>query len=148
MYNGITGEEIKARIFVGDMTYIRLKHFVSNKVQWRARGPVQLLTRQPTEGRSKRGGLRLGEMEKDVFIAHGAALSLKERFDSDKVLIPVCSKCGTVAVYNLKRKTGYCPIDGDDAPIKLIETSASFKILLDELKSMGIYPKIILGDKI
>ncbi|MDP8012684.1 MAG: DNA-directed RNA polymerase subunit B, partial [Nanoarchaeota archaeon] len=113
MYNGITGEEIKARIFVGDMMYIRLKHFVSNKIQWRARGPVQLLTRQPTEGRSKRGGLRLGEMEKDGFIAHGAALALKERFDSDKVVIPVCAKCGSIAVYNFKRRTGYCPIDGE-----------------------------------
>ncbi len=148
MYNGITGEEMKTKIFVGDMTYIRLKHFVANKIQWRARGPIQLLTRQPTEGRSKSGGLRLGEMEKDCFVAYGAALSLKERFDSDKISIPICSKCGMIAVYNVRKKTGYCPIDGEDAPIKLIEVSASFKILLDELKSIGIYPKVIMGRKV
>ena len=148
MYNGITGEEMKVRIFVGDMTYIRLKHLVEYKIQWRARGPIQLLNRQPTEGKSKRGGLRLGEMEKDCFVAYGTALALKERFDSDKVTIPVCSKCGMVAVYNVKKKTGYCPIDGEDAQIKLIEVSVSFKILLDELKSVGIYPKMVLGSKV
>ncbi|MCL5101046.1 MAG: DNA-directed RNA polymerase subunit B [Candidatus Parvarchaeota archaeon] len=148
MYNGITGEEMKTKIFVGDMAYIRLKHFVSNKIQWRARGPIQLLTRQPTEGKSKSGGLRLGEMEKDCFVAYGAAMSLKERFDSDKISIPVCSKCGMIAVYNVKKKTGYCQLDGEDAPIKLIEVSASFKILLDELKSVGIYPKVVVGRKV
>ena len=148
MYNGITGEEMKVRIFVGNMTYIRLKHLVEYKIQWRARGPIQLLNRQPTEGKSKRGGLRLGEMEKDCFVAYGTALALKERFDSDKVTIPVCSKCGMVAVYNVKKKTGYCPIDGEDAQIKLIEVSVSFKILLDELKSVGIYPKMVLGSKV
>ncbi len=148
MYNGITGEEMKTRIFVGDMAYIRLKHFVSNKIQFRARGPIQLLTRQPTEGKSKSGGLRLGEMEKDCFVAYGAAMSLKERFDSDKISIPVCSKCGMISVYNVRKRTGYCQLDGEDAPIKLIEVSASFKILLDELKSIGIYPKIALGKKV
>jgi DNA-directed RNA polymerase subunit B' len=148
MYNGITGEEMKTRIFIGDMTYIRLKHFVSNKIQWRARGPIQLLTRQPTEGKSKSGGLRLGEMEKDCFVAYGAAMSLKERFDSDKISIPVCQKCGMIGVYNVRKKTGLCQLDGEDSPIKLIEVSASFKILLDELKSVGIYPKIILGKKV
>ncbi|MGC8698745.1 MAG: DNA-directed RNA polymerase subunit B [Candidatus Acidifodinimicrobium sp.] len=148
MYNAITGDEIEATIFVGDMLYTRLKHVVTNKVQWRARGPVQLLTRQPTEGKSKRGGLRLGEMEKDCFVAYGAALALKERFDSDKVTIPVCAKCGLVAVYNVKKRTGYCPVDGEDVPIKLVEVSNSFKILLDELKSMGIYPKLLIGSKI
>lgn len=148
MYNGITGEQMKTRIFVGDMTYIRLKHFVSNKIQWRARGPIQLLTRQPTEGKSKSGGLRLGEMEKDCFVAYGAALSLKERFDSDKISIPVCQKCGMISVYNVRKKTGYCQLDGEDVSIKLIEVSASFKILLDELKSAGIYPKIMLGKKV
>jgi DNA-directed RNA polymerase subunit B' len=148
MYNGITGEAMQARIFVGNMMYVRLKHFVANKIQYRARGPIQLLTRQPTEGKSKSGGLRLGEMEKDCFVAYGAALALKERFDSDKITLPVCSKCGLIAVYNAKKRIGHCMLDGDDAPIKLVEVSASFKILLDELKSVGLYPKILVGKKV
>jgi DNA-directed RNA polymerase subunit B' len=73
MYNGETGEKMTARIYVGNMYYLRLKHMVANKIHSRARGPIQLLTRQPTEGRAKEGGLRLGEMEKDTFVAAGFA---------------------------------------------------------------------------
>ena len=86
-YNGITGEQMPARIFTGNMYYLKLKHMVSKKMQSRARGPIQLLTRQPTEGRAKEGGLRLGEMEKDTMVAHGASMLLKERFDSDREFI-------------------------------------------------------------
>ena len=120
---------------------------VTGKMHARSRGPVQLLTRQPTEGRSKEGGLRLGEMEKDCFVAHGAALLLKERFDSDKAIIPVCKNCGLVAIYNRFRNKGVCSICGEDAPVTFVEMSYTFKILLDELKAMHIYPKLSVDQK-
>lgn len=147
MYDGRTGKMYKAKIFVGNMYYLRLKHMVANKIHARSRGPVQLLTRQPTEGRSKEGGLRLGEMEKDCFVAHGASLALKERFSSDNALIPICKNCGLTAVYNKYRKKGACPVCGEDAPITLVEISYAFKLLLDELKSLCIYPKLYLKPK-
>ncbi|MFQ5475318.1 MAG: DNA-directed RNA polymerase subunit B, partial [Candidatus Nanoarchaeia archaeon] len=122
-YNGETGERMEARIFAGNMYYLKLKHMVSNKLHSRARGPIQLLTRQPTEGRAKEGGLRLGEMEKDTFVAHGASQLLKERFDSDRTVVPVCETCGLIAIYNDFKRTAYCPIDGDNVDISWIELS-------------------------
>ncbi len=147
MFNGETGEMYKVKIFVGDMYYLRLKHMVANKIHARARGPIQLLTRQPTEGRAKEGGLRLGEMEKDCFVAHGTSLLLKERFDSDKVIVPVCENCGLIAIHNYYKNKPYCPVCGDNATINYIEVSYAFKLLMDELKSMGVYPKFILKTK-
>ncbi len=146
-YNGRTGEVMQARIFVGSMYYLRLKHLVANKIHSRARGPIQLLTRQPTEGRAKEGGLRLGEMEKDTFVAHGASLLLKERFDSDHTIIPVCENCGMVAVKDEYKNRMYCSMCGEDTEVNYIEMSYAFKLLLDELKSLGIYPKLELKNK-
>ena len=120
---------------------------MSNKIQSRATGPIQLLTRQPTEGRAKEGGLRLGEMEKDTFVAHGASLTLKERFDSDKTVVPICESCGMIAVYNEWKHESYCPMCGESTIINNIEISYAFKLILDELKSLGIYPKLILESK-
>ena len=144
MYNGKTGEMIKAKIYVGNMYYLKLKHQVANHIHARARGPVQLLTRQPTEGRAKEGGLRLGEMEKDTFVAHGASLLLKERFDSDKTILPVCEKCGSIAIYDYRKNRAYCPVCGDKTEITNIEMSYAFKLFMDEIKSLGIYPKLQL----
>ena len=148
MYNPVTGEKYKARIFIGSMYYLRLKHLVSNKLQSRARGPVQILTRQPTEGRSKEGGLRLGEMEKDVFVAHGAAMLLKERFSSDKTVVPICESCGMVAVYDVVKDKGYCPVCGDKSKVSFVETGYAFKLFVDELKSIMILPRLKVGKRV
>jgi DNA-directed RNA polymerase subunit B' len=147
MYNGVTGEKLHTRIYVGDIYYLKLKHMVANKLHSRARGPIQLLTRQPTEGRAKEGGLRLGEMEKDTFVAHGASMLLKERFDSDKTVVPVCENCGLIVIHDEFRNRSYCSICGDNVDVTNIEISYAFKLLLDELKSLCIYPKMQLKNK-
>ncbi|MFH0870360.1 MAG: DNA-directed RNA polymerase subunit B [archaeon] len=147
LYSGITGEQYPTRIYIGNMYYIKLKHMVANKIHSRARGPIQLLTRQPTEGRAKEGGLRLGEMEKDTFVAHGASLLLKERFDSDKTEVPICESCGLVAIHDARKNSFFCPICGENVEISNIEMSYAFKLMLDELKSMIVYPKLKLKSK-
>lgn len=144
MYNGVTGEQFKVKIYVGSMYYLKLKHMVANKIQSRARGPIQLLTRQPTEGRAKEGGLRLGEMEKDTFIAHGASLLLKERFDSDKTIVPVCEESGLMVWKDEYKNRMVSPIFGDNTPISNVEVAYAFKLLLDEFKAMCVYPKLTL----
>ncbi len=147
MYNGMTGEELEANIFVGNMYYMKLKHMVANKLHARASGRIQLLTRQPIEGRSKGGGLRLGEMEKDCFVAHGASLLLKERFDSDRTTIHICEECGMLAVHDSMRNKSYCTKCGANVEVTAVELSYAFKLLLDELKSLGVYPKLHLKSK-
>ncbi len=142
MYNGITGDKIESSILIGIGHYHRLYHMVYKKLHARSRGPVALLTKQPTEGRAKEGGLRLGEMEKDCLVGHGASLVLKERFGSDKITIPICKKCGIVAIEDKIKGRISCPIckDKETAPVNM---SYAFKLMLDELLSMLIYPRII-----
>jgi len=141
MYNGINGEKYEVEIYTGMVYYQKLDHMVANKIQSRSRGPVTLLTRQPTEGKTKEGGLRLGEMEKDCLIAHGAVLALKERFDSDKVTVPICRQCGLIAVWDKVKDKYVCPSCKED---NIVDTDMSyaFKLLLDELKAMMTYPKL------
>ena len=146
-YNGTTGEQLEAKIFTGNIYYLKLKHMAANKLHARASGRIQLLTRQPIEGRAKGGGLRVGEMEKDCFVAHGATLLLKERFDSDRAVIYVCEKCGMLAINDTYKKTKYCIKCGGNVEITPIEMAYAFKLLLDELKSFCIYPKMELKSK-
>ncbi len=146
-YDGRTGRQMLARIYVGNMYYLRLRHMVGNKMQSRARGPIQLLTRQPTEGKAKEGGLRLGEMEKDTLIAHGASLLLKERFDSDRIAVPVCEKSGLLGFMDGRTNKLMSSVFGEDSQLSYVEMSYAFKLLLDELISLGIYPKLELENK-
>ncbi len=146
LYDGLTGKPYEARIFIGNMYYLKLKYMVGNKIQVRASGKVTLLTRQPVEGRAKGGALRLGEMEKDAIVAHGASLLLKERFSSDNVVINVCAQCGAIGIRDKIRKKEICPICGQ-VDLEPIEISYASKLLLEELAAIHIFPHLILKNK-
>ena len=138
---------MEAKIYIGNMYYLKLEYMVANKLHARSFGRVTLLTRQPVEGRSKGGALRLGEMEKDALIGHGAALLLKERYDSDKVIIYVCEKCDVMAIHHYAKDTNTCPLCGESSSIEPVEVSYAFKLLLEELTSLHIMPRLELRSK-
>ena len=145
MYNGITGKQLSYDIFIGPTYYQRLKHMVDDKIHSRARGPVQLLTKQPLEGRSRDGGLRFGEMERDCMLAHGTSSFLKERlFDSsDPYRIHVCDTCGLFAVANKNLNIFECKSCKNNTEISEINIPFSCKLFFQEIMSMNIAPRII-----
>ena len=171
LYNGMTGEQIKSEIFIGPTYYMRLKHMVKDKVNFRARGPMTELTRQPVSGRANDGGLRIGEMERDSIISHGATEFLKESMlvRGDQFYMAVCNKTGGIAIYNPDRNMFMSPLA--DGPLKFVDSIDGlstnvehvtkfgrsfsvvrvpyvFKLFMHELQAMNVKMAVITEDNI
>jgi DNA-directed RNA polymerase II subunit RPB2 len=144
MYCGLTGRKMDVEIFIGPMYNVRLKHMVLDKIHSRARGPKQALTRQPLEGRSQDGGLKIGEMEKDAIAAHGMAQFLKERLmeTSDITKVHVCDICGLFASKVIDREYYTCKGCRNSTKISAVVIPYACKLLFQELTSVNILPRI------
>ena len=142
LISGITGEPLNAYIFFGPIYYQKLKHMVLDKVHGRSRGPKAVLTRQPTEGRARDGGLRLGEMERDCLIGHGVSMLLLERLmlSSDAFNVDVCTSCGLLGYQK------WCSFCQSSRTLASIQIPYAYKLLLQELQSMNIQPKLKLSN--
>jgi DNA-directed RNA polymerase II subunit RPB2 len=145
MYNGLTGEQLETSIFLGPVFYQRLKHMVSDKQHSRSIGPMVNLTRQPAEGRSKDGGLRFGEMERDCMCSHGASRFTKGRiYDaSDAFRVHVCKRCGMIAAYNDQTHIHHCKTCDNRIDFDYVEMPYACKLLFQELITMNIAPRIM-----
>ena len=172
MYNGMTGEQLNADIYIGPTYYMRLKHMVKDKINYRARGPNTALTRQPVQGRANDGGLRIGEMERDGVLAHGMSYFLNESFmvrgEKGEFYLAICNKTGAVAIYNESRNLFLSP--SADGPIQfslnpdgtqniinlsrfgrsfsILKVPYSFKLLMQELQVMNVQMRIITDENI
>ncbi|KAI5192005.1 DNA-directed RNA polymerase II subunit RPB2 [Nematocida sp. AWRm77] len=140
MYSGLTGRKMRSQVFIGPTYYQRLKHMVADKIHARAHGPIQILTRQPVEGRSRDGGLRFGEMERDCMISHGAASFLRERLCdvSDKFEVFICNTCGIFCAGNRDRNLFSCPMCSTRTDVSAVSMPYAFKLLTQEMMAMCI----------
>jgi len=145
LYNGQTGEMMQAEIFMGPTFYQRLKHMVSDKVHSRAKGPIVSLTRQPCEGRARDGGLRVGEMERDCMLSHGAAMFTKERLMdvSDPFSTGFCKNCGVLAVVNRDAGLYECGTCGVRTEFEMKTIPYAMKLWCQELEAMHIVPRLV-----
>ena len=156
MYNGLTGEQLGVNIFIGPVYYQRLKHMVNDKQHSRSIGPMVNLTRQPAEGRSRDGGFRIGEMERDVMIAHGMSRFCRERlYDvSDKYSVHVCKKCGMIASFNdgdkraqhhktMDFKIHKCNTCDNMTDFAKVDVPYAYKLMSQELQAINVVPRII-----
>ena len=155
LYDGHTGKQIETSIFVGPVFYQRLKHMVNDKEHSRSIGPVVNLTRQPAEGRSRDGGFRIGEMERDVMIAHGMSKFCRERMYnvSDKYAVHVCKRCGMIATFNngdkgiMRSKAGVtvhkCNTCGNVTDFTYVEVPYAYKLMAQELQTINVVPRLI-----
>jgi len=150
MYDGKTGKQFAVEVFIGVVYYQKLHHMVADKIHARARGQVQMLTKQPTEGRARGGGLRFGEMERDCIIAYGASMILKDRLldESDKTDIFVCERCGLVAYHDVKQRKFHCRVCENKGKVSSVSVAYAFKLLLQEMSSLAIAPRLLIKERI
>ena len=149
LYHGVTGEKLQCTVFIGPVHYQRLRHMVCDKVHARSRGPMQLISRQPVEGRSRDGGLRFGEMERDCVVAHGASGVLLDRLfkESDAFDCAICDSCGLIAEEPAadypsygKNTTSFCRGCNLSGPehISKVSMPFAFKLFMQELSGLCI----------
>jgi DNA-directed RNA polymerase II subunit RPB2 len=172
LYNGMSGDQLAADIYIGPTYYMRLKHMVKDKINYRARGPNTVLTRQPVQGRANDGGLRIGEMERDGVLAHGMSYFLNESFmvrgEKQDYFIAVCNKTGAISIYNESRNLFLSPYA--DGPIKfninpdgsqsimnlsrfgrsfsILKIPYAFKLMIQELQVMNVQMRIITEENV
>ena len=146
LYSGRTGEQLKVSIFIGNTYYQRLKHMVDDKIHSRATGPNVILTRQPAEGRSRDGGLRFGEMERDCMLSHGAAQFLKETLQdrSDNYRTYICKLCGLIGIVNEEKNIYNCKSCKNYSNFSEVRIPYAMKLFIQELECMSVAPRFIM----